>query len=653
MKTYHNLLSPIQVGTLTLKNRIALAPMSFTRQAPDGGYSPENIAFVEEVAKGGTGLIVLGESVTGNNTGKTHVDMTMIGDPKMDRSLFLLAEAVHRYGGAISVEVNHGGVFSPPQFNHGQMPMGPSKYPNNMGFGRGDGSIVVPMDEKMMNEVADSFAETVAKLKEFQFDMAQIHFGHGWLIHQFLSPLFNRREDEYGGTIENRMRFPLMILKRIRERVGKSFPLDVRISGVEPLPGGLSHEDVLEVCKAIEEYVNMISVSCGGVFHEQAAERMSPSIFLPRGVNVYLAESVRSQVKIPIATVGALSEPDDLEQILQKGRADIVYLGRQLIADPLLPKKAMEGRCAEIFHCIRCSACQNSICREPQRLMRCSVNPTAGLSKEKEVWELPTRTHKKILIAGGGPAGMQAALIASKRGHQVILCEKENRLGGMLEFADHISFKQDIRIYRDRQAALVLSNRNIEVRLGTRVTKELIREIHPDVVLVAIGAKAAIPQIPGIKKENVITGVEVAGNEQKIGKKVGIIGGGLVGAESAIHLAYLGHEVTLVEMTSKIAKDCSLAHNRGITFELEKYVTVYTETECIEITDTGIMCKDSKKEFTIEVDTVINATGMCALTKEAYELDGEAPELYLIGDCKKVGKILNATRDGYFAAVAL
>lgn len=238
MKHYPNLFSPVKVGSLTLKNRIALAPISFTKQTADGGYSPDNIAFVESVARSGDGLITLGESVVGNCGGKPHVDMTMLGDPRIDRSLFQLAEAVHRYGGALSVEVNHGGVFSPPQFNQGKMPIGPSKYPRDLSLNRGDPDLVVPMDEAMMDEVADSFADAVEKLRSFEFDMVQLHFGHGWLIHQFLSPLFNHREDEYGGPVENRVRFPLMILERIRDRVGHSFPLDVRISGEEPIPGG-------------------------------------------------------------------------------------------------------------------------------------------------------------------------------------------------------------------------------------------------------------------------------------------------------------------------------------------------------------------------------------------------------------------------------
>lgn len=657
-KPYPNLFSPLQIGTVTVKNRIALAPMSYTQRSPDGGFAEENLRYIEEVAKGGTGLITMGESIVGSGEGpcggKTHVDIVMLTAPDNRRSLWRLADIAHRYNAKLSVEVSHGGVFSPVQFNHGMPPMGPNKYENNQGFNRGDGSIVHEMDEHDMSIVADNFADTIAVLRESGFDLAQIHMGHGWLLHQFLSPLFNHRTDEYGGSLENRLRFPMMVLDRIRAKVGRDFPLDIRISGFEVLPGGMMPEDVAQIAKALEPKVDMISVSCGGVYHSSTAERMAPSMFMPEGVNVYLAEAVKkSGMNIPVSTVGALSNPAYMEQIIASGTADLCNIAHGLICDPYLPYKAMHGRDEDILPCLRCNNCQDSLCRQPQKLVRCAINPRAGLEGQPGLDpNVPAKESKKVLIAGGGPAGMEAALTASKRGHQVILCEKADRLGGTLNIADTVSFKDRMKLYKDRMARHVLEDKNIEVRLNCEVTPELVEEIQPDAMFAAIGAVPAVPPIPGLDGPNVITGKDVHGREAEVGQNVVIIGGGLVGAETGIHLLELGKSVTIVEMTGDIAKDCAGSHHEACLSRL-KDAAILTGAVCTRVTESAVYAQKDGQELELAADTVILAAGMKALTKEAYALGRNVIDFAVIGDAVKPGKILEATSTGFFEAMNL
>ena len=657
-KKYPTLFSPLRIGTLTVKNRIALAPMSYFQRSPDGGFAEENIRYVEEVAKGGTGLIIMGESIVGSGEGpcggKSHPDIVMITDPTNRRSLWRLADTVHRYGAKISVELSHGGVFSQPAFNHGMPPMGPSKYENNKGFNRGDGTIVHEMDENDMNLVADTFAESVEVLKDAGFDMVQIHMGHGWLLHQFLSPLFNYRTDEYGGSLENRMRFPLMVIDRIRERVGRAFPIDIRISGCEPIEGGLVIEEVVEMCKALEDKVDMISVSCGGVYHDDTAARMSPTMFMPQGINVYLAEAVKKAgLKIPVSTVGALADPAFMEEILTEGRADLCNIAHGLIADPRLPFKALHGMDGAIRPCLRCNACQDSLMRQPQHLVRCSVNPKAGLEGEPNLDpHIPASRSKKVLIAGGGPAGMEAARIAAMRGHKVILCEKEDRLGGALNISRTVSFKSRMKQYMDYVIRHVEADPNIEIRLGCTVTPELVEEIAPDAMFAAIGAVPAIPPIPGVDGPNVITGKDVHGREDEVGENVVIIGGGLVGAETGIHLLELGKKVTIVEMTGKVAADCAGSHHAACMKMLEP-ASIMLHAKCVRINEDSVVVEQDGRELTLPADTVILSAGMKALTEEAYALGKNVVDFAVIGDADKPGKIQDATRTGFFGAMNL
>ena len=661
MKKYPHLFSPLKVGSLTIRNRTALAPMSYTRQDFHRGFSEENIVMVERMAKGGVGLITLGETCVGKGS-KSHVDMVLLDDPTIDRSLVRIAEACHRHGAAISIEISHGGAYAHREFNDDQVPMTASQYSNDPGFSRGDGTKVRPMTVEDMEHVCNQFAAAVKRVKDNGFDMAQIHFGHGWLIHQFLSPLYNNRTDEYGGSLENRMRFPMMILERIRQVVGWDFPLDIRISGTEVLDGylegGFDTPEVIEVCKAASKYVNMISVSCGGIHNSYTVQRMSPSIYMERGINVYLATAVRNALReaginIPVSTVGALAEPEMMEDIIATEKADLCNMARALVADPELPCKAREGREDEILHCLRCAVCLQQSARSPERIFRCTINPTVGLGTANTSEVVPAEASRKVVIIGGGPAGLEAAITASRRGHKVILLEKKDHLGGMLDFADYVPFKRDIKIYRDKRIALVTKDPNIEVRLNTEATPEMVEALGADMVIAAVGAAHKTASIPGMEKNKIIYADELHQHEDELGEKIAVIGGGLTGSETAIYLAQEGKHVTLIGRRDQFAFDASMPHMGSTNFMIGKVcAAAHRNTAVVEITENGVKCREKTtgEEFFVEADTVIVAVGMQGLTEEALAFDDAARFTY-IGDCRKAGTILNATMQGYYAGM--
>ncbi len=617
--------------------------MSFTIVGPKGGYSKDNIAFYEAVAKGGTGLVTLGEAIVSLKNGKTHPHMVRICDPEVFPTLADVAEAIHRHNALISIEISHGGGadLCLPSYNDGRNPMGPTA------FIREDGVQVDEMDESMMNDVADEFADAAETLKRAGFDMVQIHAGHGWLLSQFLSPFNNKRTDKYGGSLENRARFPLMVIDRVRERVGGNFPLEMRISGTEKRENGWELEDAVEFCRMAEDKIDYIQVSAGGIFSEDGTHIMSPGMFLPRGCNVYLAEAVKKAVKIPVACVGGIAEPEMMEDIIASGKADMVTLGRALIADTDLPNKAKYGRTDEIFRCLRCTECHGRLFAKGS--MKCQINPKVGREYENQFMIPPAEYSKKILIAGGGPAGMQAAITASERGHDVILCEKKDSLGGALQFADNEPFKADLA-YFYKQLIHRLQKSGAEVRLGTQVTPELVKDAAPEVLICAVGAEPIIPRIPGIDSPHVILGTQVYSKADSLGENIIIIGGGLIGCELAVHFSSEGKKVTIIEMLDDIAPETNPPHKNSLNHAL-KGVDIKTKTRCIAIDETGVTALNENNEgIRIPGDNVIVSVGMKSLSDTVNGLEGLTTDYIVIGDCGKPGKVGDAIHGGYNAA---
>ena len=411
---------------------------------------------------------------------------------------------------------------------------------------------------------------------------------------------------------------------------------------------GLGLEECIEVARMIDDKVDLINVSCGNHEDPDMFCRTHPSAFYKRGVNVYLAAEIKKHVKTPVACVGSLNDPAQMEEIIKSGQADVVELGRVSRPDPYLPKKAYDGCADDITPCLRCYECFGATGQ--LEMVKCAVNPTMG---EQLAAKLPKKTpgqKKKVLVAGGGPAGMQAAITAANRGHEVILAEKSDKLGGNLHPAGAAYFKEDIRKLIEVMEKRV-SRAGVDVRLNTEVTPAYVKETEPDVLFVAIGPNESPPPIKGLDSDKVVMAIEAELYPEKLGKKVAIMGGGLVGAEAAIGFHHEGKECTITEMKPAIAEEVNSFYRGGLMPEVEKAATCYVDTKVKEVVPSGVLCERNGEEMLVEADTVVCALGFTSPYDKVDELADLVDEYYIIGDCKKIGKIYDAINTAYYSAL--
>lgn len=642
---YENLLKPLKIGGITVKNRMFSAPTSMAELGADEHYSKENIEYYKLRALGGAAVVPVGDVIVDLDTGRSHPQQVGINDPSAMPYLCAVADAIHSGGAMASVEIDHGGALCDPVFIGGKCAIGPSGYIDPWG------DEVKEMTEEQIYWLADKYAEAAANAKAFGFDMVMLHGGHGWLVHQFLSPVTNHRTDKWGGSLENRMRFPLLVIEKMRAAVGRQFPIEIRISGTEYIEGGYGLEEGIKIAKMLDGKVDLIHVSAGTQQEEYSAVLMHPGAFQKDMHNAYLAAEIKKHVKTPVLSVGAFNMPDAMEKFLQETGVDCIAMGRALVADPFLPRKVMEGRAEDITPCIRCGECQSGMIRN--RVMRCTVNPYIG--RECDVFHpIPTYKKKKVLIAGGGPAGMEAALRCVERGHEAILCEASDKLGALRFTDNNTDFKMPMRRYRESQIEKVMRS-GAEVRLNTPVTKEIVDEVKPDVLIAAVGSEPFAVPVPGHDGPNVVFGAYIT-PETKIGQKVVIIGGGFIGCEEAVDLAKKGHDVTILEMLDTLASECGRMHRIALMHELSTNdrITQATGMRCTKIDETGVYAADKDgNEVFYPCDTVVMASGMRSRSDEVEDLRPLVKEFYVIGDARKAAKIMNATRDAYDAVVTL
>lgn len=629
-------LQPVRIGGVLLKNRIVSAPTTMHSLSNGELYPTEDaISFFESRARAGVGMV----TVAGLKVGKDVADDGQntawdVNQPNHRNKLMELVERVHFYGAKISMELI--GIF-------------PEGYTVSDGCSIMGWATGHEITREAMETFKEEWAQAAADLVDCGFDAILIHAGHSVPLAQFLSPLTNKRTDEYGGSTENRCRYLIEILDAIRARVGKKLLIEVRISGTEFEEGGIDLEEGIRIGEQIQDHLDILQVSAG-MHNPKWMTWVHPCGFRPPMPNVCVAEAFKKTGKfhVPIVTLGAIDSLESAEKIIEDGKADLVTMARSLIADPELIHKGVKGKTEDVTPCIKCMRCHDSTVYGHH--FQCAVNPTAGLEASLQKLVQAPGACKKVAVIGGGPAGMKAACVAADRGHQVTLFEQSDRLGGMLHYAGYFSFKYPVKDYMNWLIRQV-NKRPIEVKLGQKAVPETVAGY--DAVLVAIGAEPLILPVPGVQEAKVA--IETLGHEEELGDSVILIGGGQVGCETALHYASLGKKVTVVEMQSELAPDASTTGRNELLTEIEKeknFITL-TGAKCVSVTATSVTYEKDGKQETITADSVVLSAGMRSKTQEADSFIGTAMDFAEIGDCVRARTVEYATKEAYYAAVNL
>lgn len=637
---YPKLFEPAALGSLNLPNRIVLSPMH-TNFTIGNKYTEKYIEYYKERAKGGVGLII-----TAHVMAEVDVDPypTTFGYPTIDSAgevkyFAELTETVHKYGTKIAIELSPGTGRLADEIINRKPPVGPSEIP----------LLMMPdvktreLTKSEIKQLVKAYGRAAGLAKQAGFDAIYVHF-MAYLGDQFLSSCWNKRQDEYGGSLENRMRFLVECIESARANVGKDFPVIVGLATDHGFPGGRELDETIEIAKRLEELkIDALHLRRGSY---DAMNLIVPTVYMKEGVAVDYAYEVKKAVDIPIIVDGNLKDLTYCEKILEEGKTDFMGMGRPFITDPYWPKKARAGKEEEILPCIRCMQCINRVFFS--RYSACSVNPQFGREYEGQLQ--PTSKPKKVLIAGGGPAGMTAAKYLAEKGHIVTLVEKRDKLGGHLREAAVPAYKKDTDRYLEWLIRQV-KKPNIKIILGTEVTPDFVLDFNPDAVVVCTGSVPQIPPVPGVDGKNVKLATELLVNyTHTIGDNIVIVGAGLVGYEMALFLKEKGKDsITLVDMLPEIAYDVIYTARGSLLEELkQKKIKSRPGLRLKEVTPTGIVVEDIEGNAEkIDADTVILATGLKADDSLYHSLQDKVEEVYKIGDCVRPRKFIDAVHEAY------
>jgi len=649
-KTFPHLLAPLTIGDVTYRNHMFCAPTGHTDDIAPGQPSQDGLMAFRRIAIGGAATVAEGEVI---------IDHTEFTDGKWPRDIVnrqnynyaRMADAAKRHGAVPTMELSFSG--SGPHkstiamaLKTGRVLEGPMD-----DDARSDGLKVKAMTEERILEVIRDFGLGALAAKSAGFPMVSIHGAHSRAFQHWFSPFENRRTDKWGGeSPENRARFAVMAIDEIHRVCGRNFPVEIRISGTEILPDGYTVQDAALIAEQLDGHADIIniSVSHSDTMHPESFSRTHLSMFYPDGCHAAISAEIKKHVKKSlIGVVGGMSDPYVMEKILAEGKADIIYMARPLNCDPDLPNKVRAGKPETIRKCMRCLTCFSEMVGHGD--MVCALNPEAGRERE-EFFSLPPARKMKVLVIGGGIAGMEAALTAEKCGHSVTLCEKTGELGGRILCERDVPFKKNLHDYIELQKAKLLAS-TVEVRLNMEMTPAEAKQMQPDAILCAIGSEVSVPPIPGIDGPNVYSGVEIFRNPTLAKGRIVILGAGLVGTELAIYLKSLGHSPEIVEMAGYFSAGGNSCQLIAIRDQIDqKQIPVTFNTRAVEITQTGVRCQCPESEKFFPADTVIYAAGMKARKEEALSFNEVAPVFYMIGDCEKSSTILHATGGAHTVA---